>query len=88
MLRCTVAYDKQSMFEIELLSCHSSIGCPNCGPDRTCHIHQGNKNSSCECLPGYVEQNGECLPCQCEYSKRNGQEPVHEVVKHFHAQIN
>ena len=44
--------------------------CPKCGPGRICHIHQGNlgniNSSTCECLPGSVEKDGECVWCHGE----------------------
>ena len=44
------------------------IACPKYGPGRICHIHQGNlgsvNSSTCECLPGSVEKDGECSLCR------------------------
>ena len=42
------------------------VACPECGTERICHINQGNKSSSCECLPGSVEKDGECVWCHGE----------------------
>ena len=46
---------------------HTFAACPKCGHDRTCSINPGDKSSSCECLPGSVERDGECVWCKREY---------------------
>ena len=45
---------------------HVIVACPNCGIGRTCHVNHGGNTSSCECLPGSVEQDGECVWCHGE----------------------